>query len=82
MPHRTKIRTSIVEAWALWFEGFKKTLAVSNTMCSQMFPSIFERLFLVAVVRKSELHHGYLVFKKPGVLLVHYSALYHSRRFE
>lgn len=29
MPHCTKIRTAIIEAWALWFEELKVTLKVS-----------------------------------------------------
>jgi len=31
IPHRTKIRESIITAWKLWFLGLKSELAVSTT---------------------------------------------------
>lgn len=30
IPHRTKIRTAIIEAWAAWYQTLKASLAVST----------------------------------------------------
>ena len=30
IPHRTKIRTAIIEAWTTWFQTLKGSLAVST----------------------------------------------------
>jgi hypothetical protein len=62
IPHRTKIRTAIVEAWAAWFSVLKKRLAVSSQALfnNNMFQRAAGRISFTADVWTDHNRRAYL----------------------
>lgn len=75
VPHRTKIRTAIIESWAIWFEGLKEILSVSICYKFQYLSAVLNLELPAGVSRKPELHDGYMVCEISGIIFMYHDSL-------